>query len=260
MAYEKELKTGAAIARKAGELALQIRKGNIGVESKSDESPVTIADKACEKLIVDELSAAFPDDGMLGEEGASQESANGRRWIIDPIDGTRDFIRGTRAWSVLIGLEDNGAVVAGHAYFPALNEMFSAAKGEGAFWDGQRIHASDVTKKSDALLCVNGLGFMSGYPFAKELVAWMADFWTVRSMGGCLDAMLVATGRADAWLEAKAKPWDLAPLRIIAEEAGCVTFDFEGADTIYGGNYVICVPALAQEILRFVAQSETLEL
>src|SRR6202046_1651671 len=153
MAYEQEMKTGAAIARKAGELALKIREGNIGVESKSDESPVTIADKACEKLIVDELTAAFPDDGLLGEEGASRESTNGRRWIIDPIDGTRDFIRGTRAWSVLIGLEERGAVVAGFAYFPSTDEMFSAARGEGAFWDGERMKASGIQKKSEALLC-----------------------------------------------------------------------------------------------------------
>src|SRR5258707_8220484 len=119
MTYEKELTIGAQIARKAGDLALKIREGNIGIEIKSDESPVTIADKACEKLIVEELSAAFPGDGMLGEEGAEKESVNGRRWIIDPIDGTRDFIRGTGAWSVLIGLEEGGKVVAGHTYFPA---------------------------------------------------------------------------------------------------------------------------------------------
>ena len=254
MTYEKELTIGAAIAREAGELALKIREGNIGVESKSDDSPVTIADKACEKLIVEQLQAAFPQDGMLGEEGASQESTNGRRWIIDPIDGTRDFIRGTRAWSVLIGLEENGTVVAGHAYFPALNEMFSAAKGQGAFWDGQRMQASGITSKSEALLCCNGLGYMHRYPFAKDLVNWMGDFWTIRSMGGCLDAMLVASGRADAWIEAQAKPWDLAPLKIIAEEAGCVTSDFEGKDTIYGGNYLISVPALAEELVRLTAR------
>jgi histidinol phosphatase-like enzyme (inositol monophosphatase family) len=251
MAYEKEMTAGAAIARKAGELALKIREGNIGVEIKSDESPVTLADKACEKLIVEELSAAFPGDGFLGEEGATQESKNGRRWIVDPIDGTRDFIRGTRAWSVLIGLEEHGQVVAGHAYFPALNEMFSAAKGEGAFWDGVRIHASGIAQKSDALICCNGIGMMHRYPFSRDLLDWLSEFWTVRSMGGCLDAMLLATGRADVWLEAQAKPWDLAPLKIIAEEAGCATFDFEGNDTIYGGNYVICVPALADEIKRF---------
>jgi histidinol-phosphatase len=255
MAYERELSIGAGIARKAGDLALKIREGNIGIEIKSDESPVTVADKACEKLIVEELNAAFPGDGMLGEEGALHESKNGRRWIIDPIDGTRDFIRGTGAWSVLLGLEENGKVVAGHAYFPARGEMYSAAKGQGAWQDGKRIQASNVQKKSEALICCNGLGFMHRYKFAPELVDWLSEFWTVRSMGGCLDAMLLARGSADVWLEAQAKPWDLAPLKIIADEAGLVTFDFNGEDTIYGGNYVICVPPLAGELKRFVAKA-----
>ena len=256
MAYQHELTTGSEIARKAGNLALKIREGNIGVEWKSDESPVTIADRECEKLIVAELQRAFPEDGFLGEEGASRESSNGRKWIIDPIDGTRDFIRGTGAWSVLIGLEERGEVVAGFAYFPSSGEMYSAARGEGAYRDGRQVKASDIQHKSEALLCCNGLGYMHRYPFAPDLLHWMSDFWTVRSMGGCLDAMLVSTGRADVWMEAQAKPWDLAPLKIIAEEAGCAAFDFDGNDTIYGGNYVICVPALADEIKRFVGRRE----
>jgi histidinol-phosphatase len=252
MAYQYELTTGATIARMAGDLALKIREGNIGIESKSDESPVTIADKAGEELIVTELRKAFPDDGLLGEEGATKESANGRKWIIDPIDGTRDFIRGTGAWSVLIGLEDKGQIVAGFAYFPTTGKMYSAALGEGAWCNGQRIQASGVTTQHEALMCCNGIGFMHRYPFAPRLLDWLAKFWTVRSMGGCLDSMLVASGVADAWMEAQAKPWDLAPLKIIAQEAGCVTFDFTGKDTIYGGNYVICVPALADEMKRFL--------
>lgn len=252
--YQKEITFGREIAKKAGDLALHYRQGGIGFDAKSDESPVTIADRECEKLIVAGLQEVFPDDGLLGEEGALKDSANGRKWIIDPIDGTRDFIRGTRAWSVLIGLEENDQVVAGFAYFPATGEMFSASKGGGAFWDDQKISVSNIAKQSDALLCVNGLSFMRRYPFAGDLLEWMASFWTVRSMGGCLDAMLVSTGRADVWLEAQAKPWDLAPLKIIAEEAGAVCFDFAGQDTIYGGNYVICVPALEAEVRRFVAR------
>jgi histidinol phosphatase-like enzyme (inositol monophosphatase family) len=256
MSYQNELSIGADIARRAGALALKIREGNIGIESKPDESPVTIADRECETLIVEALQQAFPGDGLLGEEGANRDSSNGRRWIIDPIDGTRDFIRGTRAWSVLIGLEDHGQVVAGFAYFPSTGEMFSAAKGEGAFQDGRPIHASTVSKKSEALICCNGLGYLHRYPFAPHALNWLSEFWTVRSMGGCLDAMLVASGRADVWLETQAKPWDLAPLKIIAEEAGCVTFDFDGEDTIYGGNYVITVPPLADELRRFTARRE----
>jgi histidinol phosphatase-like enzyme (inositol monophosphatase family) len=256
MSYQKELTIGAEIARKAGDLALKIREGNIGIESKSDESPVTIADRACEKLIVEELLRAFPDDGLLGEEGAMKESTNGRKWIIDPIDGTRDFIRGTRAWSVLIGLEENHEVTAGFACYPATGELYTAARGEGAYWDGRRIYASTVKKKNEALLCCNGLSYMHRYDFAKELVDWLSEFWTVRSMGGCLDAVMVASGRADAWMEAQAKPWDLAPLKIIAQEAGCVTFDFDGNDTIYGGNYVICAPGLDDDMKHFVIRTK----
>src|SRR5580658_4592984 len=163
MAYQKELTIGSEIARKAGDLALKIREGDIRVESKSDESPVTIADRECEKLIVAELQRAFPEDGLLGEEGASRESSNGRKWIIDPIDGTRDFIRGTRAWSVLIGLEEKGEVVAGFAYYPATGELYTAAKGEGAYWDGTRIYASKAQTKAESLLCCNGLSYMNRY-------------------------------------------------------------------------------------------------
>jgi histidinol phosphatase-like enzyme (inositol monophosphatase family) len=250
--YSKELAFGRDIAKRAGELALRYREGNIGVEIKPDESPVTIADKECEKLIVAGIQDAFPDDGILGEEGAMKEGENGRRWIVDPIDGTRDFIRGTRAWSVLIGLEEKGEVVAGFAYFPSTAEMFSASKGGGAYWNKDRVQVSSISQRSQALLCVNGFSMMRRYAFSTELLAYLETFWTVRSMGGCLDAMLVATGRADGWLETQAKPWDLAPLKIIAAEAGAVTFDFTGADTIYGGNYVICTPGLADDMKRFV--------
>ena len=254
MPYENELNIGAEIARKAGDLALKIREGQIEVESKTDETPVTIADRQCEELIASALGKAFPQDGLLGEEGACRESSNGRKWIIDPIDGTRDFIRGTRAWAVLIGLEEHNKMVAGFAHYPAMGEMYSAAKGAGAFRDGQPIRASEIRNRNEALLCCNGLGFMHRYPFAPDFIQWISEFWTVRSMGGCLDAVLVARGAADVWMEAQAKPWDLAPLKIIAEEAGCVCFDFDGNDTIYGGNFVISVPALADEIRRFVGR------
>jgi histidinol-phosphatase len=250
--YENELAVAQRLARQAGDFALQYRQGEIQIETKCDESPVTVADREGEKIIVAGLEAAFPDDGLLGEEGAVKDTPNGRKWIIDPIDGTRDFIRNTRAWSVLIGLEEKGACVAGVAYFPATAEMYYASKGGGAFCNGQRLHVGTAQKPCEALLCVNGLSFLHRYAFAKDLLTFFSSFWTVRSTGGCLDAMLVASGKADAWIEAQAKPWDLAPLKVIAEEAGAVTFDFAGHDTIYGGNFVITVPPLADELRIFV--------
>jgi histidinol phosphatase-like enzyme (inositol monophosphatase family) len=255
-AYDKELAVAQKVARQAGDFALQYRKGEIQIENKSDATPVTVADQEGEKIIVAGLAAAFPEDGLLGEEGAVKDTPNGRKWIIDPIDGTRDFIRNTRAWSVLIGLEEKGECVAGVAYFPATGEMFYASKGGGAFCNGERLHAGNAQKPCEALLCVNGLSFLHRYAFAPDLLNFFSAFWTVRSTGGCLDAVLVAGGKADAWIEAQAKPWDLAPLKIIAEEAGAVCFDFAGKNTIYGGNFVITVPALADEFRRFVGVAE----
>lgn len=257
-AYERELVFGRDLAKRAGALALRYREGGIGVETKSDESPVTIADKECEKLIVSAIEGAFPEDGVLGEEGATKDTVNGRKWIVDPIDGTRDFIRGTKAWSVLIGLEEAGEVVAGFAYFPATGDLYSAAKGRGACCNEEKIHVSSITQRSQALICVNGFSYMRRFPFADHLLEYLEGCWTVRSMGGCLDSMLVASGRADGWFEAQAKPWDLAPLKIIAAEAGAVTFDFNGTDTIYGGNYVICTPGMAEDMKQFVTQGKQL--
>src|SRR5207249_3757637 len=109
-----------------------------------------------EREIARALEEAFPEDGLLGEEGSAKDSRGGRRWIIDPIDGTRDFLRGNRAWSVLIGLEAEGEVVAGVSYFPAMDEMFTAARGAGAYCNGERIRASAISDPSQAVLSVNG--------------------------------------------------------------------------------------------------------
>src|SRR5580698_3352092 len=139
---QEEFETGLAIARQAGEIAMRYYRTGIAFEAKPDDSPVTRADRECEQFIARELERAFPDDGLLGEEGAQKPSRNGRRWIIDPIDGTRDFVRGNPAWANLIGLEAGGEVVAGFACMPALGELFSASRGGGAFVNGQRMQVS----------------------------------------------------------------------------------------------------------------------
>jgi len=254
LTFEKELETGRAIARKAAETALRYFRTGIAFESKPDHSPVTDADRECERLIAGELEQAFPDDGVLGEEGAQKNSRSGRRWIIDPIDGTRDFVRGSPAWAVLIGLEVEGDIMAGFACLPALGDLYFASRGGGAFVNDQPIHASEAASIAEAVLCLNGFNALTGQPFAGQLIEWMRPFWSVRSMGGCLDAMMVARGQADLWIELSGKPWDFAPLKIIAQEAGARFFDFEGKDTIYGGNCVICAPGMEQAARLFVSR------
>src|ERR1043166_8781242 len=134
--WHTELELARVLAEQGGAIALRYWNTGLQPEMKSDASPVTIADRECERFISCSLEEAFPEDGLLGEEGATKDSRSGRRWIIDPIDGTRDFVRGSRAWAILIALEEAGEVVAGVSYLPAIDEMFLAARGEGAFLNG----------------------------------------------------------------------------------------------------------------------------
>jgi histidinol phosphatase-like enzyme (inositol monophosphatase family) len=251
--WSKEIELGEAVARKAGEIALRYWNRGIVAETKADLSPVTVADKECEAMIAKALEEAFPEDGLLGEEGSAKNSRSGRKWIIDPIDGTRDFVRGNRVWATLIGLEADGEVVAGVASFPARGEVFTAVKGAGAFCNGEPIRASGIADVSQAVLCLNGFNAVRRYGFSSSLIEWMEPFWAVRSVGGCLDAMMVARGQADVWIEIAGKAWDFAPLKIIAEEAGAKFFNFDGGSSIYGGNCVICAPGMESVAREFVA-------
>jgi histidinol phosphatase-like enzyme (inositol monophosphatase family) len=253
MSFEKEVEVAREAARRAGELALRYRRGNLDFEAKPDNSPVTIADRDAERLIASALAGAFPGDGVLGEEGARGEASSGRRWIVDPIDGTRDYVRGSPSWAVLIGLEVNNEVVAGVCEMPALGMTFTASSGDGAWMNGSRLRVSSVASPSEAVLCVNSLTSYHLSEYRDSLLEWISRFWTVRSMGGCLDAMLVAQGQADAWIDPSAAPWDLAALKIIIEEAGGRLLDFHGTPTIYGGNAVACVPALEADLLAYVS-------
>jgi histidinol phosphatase-like enzyme (inositol monophosphatase family) len=253
VSFTRELEIGRTIARRAGENALRYWGKGIGFESKEDASPVTQADQEGERLIAALVAEHFPDDGLLGEEGARKDCGNGRRWIIDPVDGTRDFIRGNPAWAVLIGFEAAGEIEVGFAFLPAMGHMFYAARGAGAFLNDNPIRVSTIAEPSQAVLCVNGFNATHQLEFAPALLDWMRQFWAVRSMGGCLDAVMVASGQADLWIEPTAAPWDLAPLKVIGEEAGGRFFNFDGGNSIYGGNCVIATPGLEAEARRLLA-------
>ena len=244
MPFEREVELAKLMAQEAGALALDYQRRGVTPEAKADESPVTAADRACEKLIVDLITREFPDDGVLGEEGANRAAKNGRKWIVDPIDGTRDFVRGIPLWAVLIGLEENGRIVAGAAHSPRQGLLLWASTGQGAWANGSRIRVSSRSEPADSVLAFNGFNKIGVDRFAPRLLPWIARFWAVRSLGGAVDSMLVAQGQADVWIEPNASPWDLAPLKILVEEAGGKFASFQGENTIYGGNAYACAPGL----------------
>jgi histidinol-phosphatase len=252
MAWEREIEVCRDVARRAGALALRHAAKGVEREDKADDSPVTVADRECERLIVSELRAAFPEDGFLGEEGASDAGRSGRRWIVDPIDGTRDFLRGLPTWSNLIGLEVDGEVVLGTCNMAAQGELYWAVRGEGAFVNAKRVRVSTIDRRDRAIACLTAFDNIAASPFADRVLDYLAGYWTVRSMGGCQDAILVVSGRAEAWIEISARAWDLAPLKVLAEEAGARFFNFDGGSSIHGGNAVICAPFLEEELRAFV--------
>ncbi|MBV9611892.1 MAG: hypothetical protein JO091_05440 [Acidobacteriaceae bacterium] len=255
MPFERELELARLLVQEAGSLALDFQRRGVTAERKPDQSPVTAADRACEQLIVEHIAREFPEDGILGEEGAHRESRNGRKWIIDPIDGTKDFVRGIPLWAVLIALEQHGEIVAGAAHSPRQGLLLSAARRSGAWANDAPIHVSDKSDPAGAVLAFNGFNKEEIRPFSARLLPWMLRFWAVRSLGGALDAMLVAQGQADVWIEPSAKPWDFAPLKIIVEEAGGVFRSFSGENTIYAGNAYACTPGLERYVQSLLKQS-----
>jgi histidinol-phosphatase len=247
MTWTKELEIAQQAARKAAEIALRLQPGIVS-ELKADHSPVTPADRECERVIAGILSGAFPDDGILGEEGARAESRSGRRWIIDPIDGTRDYLRGNQLWANLIALEVADEVMVGIVNLPMLGSLCMASRQCGAFRNDSPMHVSPKKSIEESVLCYSQFNRPELLPFKAQLPDWMARFWAVRDLGGAPDAMMVAAGQAEIWIEPHAAAWDFAPLKIIAEEAGGVFLNFDGGSSIHAGNGIVFTPGLECEV------------
>lgn len=248
MAWEQELHVARTLLEEAGQISLRYRREGFETEIKDDDSPVTEADKATEAFLVERLSEAFPHDGFLGEEGSSQQGSSGRRWILDPIDGTKDYARGIHSYSNLLALEADGEIVVGLANHPVLGQMYCASKGNGAWCNGKRLQVSTVDRFSRAVIGVNGINHLADKPFTGSITEFLAQFWAIRCFGG-LEPVYVVAGQMDAFLSVTGKPWDYAPSKILIEEAGGRYFDFEGKATIYSETCVVSNAAL-EPLLR----------
>jgi histidinol phosphatase-like enzyme (inositol monophosphatase family) len=256
MPYIQEIEIARRAADLSAKLALRYQKDGITPENKPDQSPVTIADKESEKLIAKMLEDAFPDDGILGEEGSNKASKNGRRWIIDPIDGTRDFVRGNPLWSVLIALEKDGEVQAGVVHLPLMGNTCWGARGEGSYRNDVRLHVSTIDQPENAVISLNSLNRTHDPSTRTSFASLLTSFWAFRCLGGTPDAMMLAEGQMDVWIEPKVAPWDMAAAQVIIEEAGGVFFAFNGKHSIYEGNCIACTPGLEPFLRNFAATRE----
>jgi histidinol phosphatase-like enzyme (inositol monophosphatase family) len=236
-------------AWQAGRITLRHYQTGVGVESKADESPVTVADRGAEELLRDLIRRRFPEDGIVGEEWGEVEGRSGRRWIVDPIDGTKSFIHGVPIYATLVGLEVGQECVVGAANFPALNEMVCAAKGMGCFWNGRRTRVSEVSRMGDALLLTTDVpaiyrhGRGAGYDRAVP-AARLCRYW-----GDAYGHALVATGRAEVMLDPIMNVWDCAALVPILLEAGGTFTDWEGNTTARGGSAISTNGKVYEELM-----------
>ena len=240
------------LAREAGAIALEYFKGSFAVERKADNSFVTIADREVEQLMRRKIQAQCPQDAILGEEEGEKPGTSGRRWILDPIDGTYSFVHGVPLYAVLIGLEIDGESQLGVVNLPALNEIVYAAKGLGCFWNDQPARVSSTSSIGEALLLATDFGSCEQYGFgvAAQTLQQMAH--SRRTWGDAYGHVLVATGRADVMLDPIMNIWDCAALLPIVEEAGGTFTDWRGQRTIAGGNAISTNGKLFPEVLAAI--------
>lgn len=248
--FAHELEVARHAVERAGRLTLEhYRSVSLVVETKADASPVTIADRGAEALLRKELAAAFPRDGLFGEELGDTPGTSGRRWIIDPIDGTQSFIRGVPFYGVLVGLEVDGRCEVGVAGFPALGETLWAVRGGGAFANGEPARVSAVRTLAEATVVTSDAGprhFGDKFDAFVRLLGRVARH---RGWGDCYGYALVATGRAEVMLDPLLNPWDIAALVPILEEAGAVFCDWKGGSSIYAGSGIGTTAVLRDEVL-----------
>jgi histidinol-phosphatase len=244
MDLERALDVARAAVRAASEISLRHFDSALDVDTKEDGSAVTAADRESEAAILTTIRSAFPEHGVLAEEsGASGRGPS--RWIVDPLDGTLGFTRGGRFWGPLVALEHEGEVVAGAMALPALGRTYWAARGLGAFRDGTRLRVTDAPEWSTAIV---SLGEMRGL-LSPPVIDLIRRARSARCYGDLAGCALLLDGQADAWLEAGVKPWDLAPLLVLVEEAGGRFTDFSGRRTPHSGSAVAAGAALHEAAL-----------
>ncbi len=239
-------------AWQAGRMTLRYFQTGIAVERKADESPVTIADRDAEIKLRDLIVARFPDDGIVGEEHGDKVGTTGRRWIVDPIDGTKSFVCGVPLYGVMVGVEVDGDPAVGVVHFPALNEMICAGKGLGCTWNGRVARVSDVSDMKDATVLLTDSVHLHGRDEAIARICSRAKL--VRGWGDCYGYMLVATGRAEVMLDPVMNVWDCAALAPILREAGGTFTTWSGEATIWGNEAIGTNGALFEDVMALIEE------
>jgi histidinol-phosphatase len=248
--YKRELGIALKTAREAGALLLEYAKRIPPATLKKDRSPVTAADRASEAVVRRRLRAAFPRDGFLGEESGRFVGKSNRQWIVDPLDGTRPFLRGIPTYSVLIALEEADEPVMGVIHLPAMKITCWASRRKGAFLNGIPIHVSKTGSLAGGMGTALGFVERAGRPEGKRLLALMRSWNYAYGFMDAYSYICVASGRLDIAVNLIDKPWDCAAAACIVREAGGAFSDLTGKRTVHGGSIILSNGLLHKSTLR----------
>ncbi len=255
------LNTAVKAARAAADLQLRASRNlpNLKVENKGPKDFVSEVDKKSELIIIETLLDAYPDHAVIGEEGGAQGKANAEfRWIIDPLDGTHNYIHGVPHWNVSIACEHDGKIMHGVVYDPVRNDLFTATRGAGAFLNNKRMRVSNV-RNADEALVATGFPFKDGTDFERYIGMLrdvMPAFSGMRRAGAAaLDLAYVAAGWYDCFWEMNLNSWDVAAGGLLVQEAGGLVTDIYGEENyLVNGHVVAGNPRMFAELLRLLTR------
>jgi histidinol-phosphatase len=255
MALPSRLDLAIEIARRAGKLTLEHFQRGIAFERKSDDSPVTVADRAAEQLLREAVRHAFPDDAIIGEEFGEHEGTSGYTWIFDPIDGTKSFISGVPLYGTMVGVQHEGRCPIGVVYIPGLDEMIYASTGNGAWHvknGGEPVAAkvSDCSDMNDTLFVTSQVDTFAERGAGDAYLELEKKAYITRTWGDCYGYLLVATGRAGVMVDPMMNIWDAAAVQPIMEEAGGVFVDWQGNPKVDSGDGIGTTKTLLPHVLE----------
>jgi histidinol-phosphatase len=246
--YEHELAFAVGLAERASVIGMSVFRGDVQVRLKADRTPVTRADTEIESMIREQVAAAFPDDGVFGEEHGGDAADAGRVWVVDPIDATANFARGIPVWATLIALQVDGEPVLGVVDAPALGERYEAVRGGGARCNGDPIRVSETAELPEAQLLYADVRSWTGTAGAGVLSALSAAGRT-RGFGDFWGHVLVARGSAEAMVEPELSVWDYAAFVPVVREAGGRVTAIDGGPLRHRGSVLSSNGAIHDELI-----------
>lgn len=243
------------IAKKGGEHTLKYFKKSLDIERKSDDSPVTVADREAESIMREAIADQFPGHGIIGEEHGQIHEDSPVQWILDPIDGTKSFIHSIPLYTTLIGVLVEDKPVVGIIYAPALNELCEAAKGKGTRLNGDPCEVRKCSDLSEATFLSTDAYTPEKFDYGLAFKSLIEKTRIHRTWGDAYGHMMIVTGRADLMFDPVLSIWDAAPLLTVLQEAGGVFCDTAGNETIQSGNGLSCSRELLPEVLQVFKRS-----